>query len=334
MLLLKNSIRHNLSLHGRFVRVQNEGAGKSSWWMVNNNNRMQKTPRRRSTTMDSKSFEKKRKISTISKDCTSLESPSLSASVPAFLGSCSQYQQQSLHSYHQFLHQQQHSQTQPLDSFETAFRPIDRQHCSNFSTKDQNFATKSTNLRYDDNCFNSNNLRSEDVFKNSLIGGSASASRKSDNHMSFCSMHSITSKQPDSCQQFAVLSQPSATGLPDFFKLPDEAWRHYLPPSPNGLTETVISSESLTALLETGVESEIIDLVPPSLSTFDESGHDRKKVEELKEQCMYTVDSADASDRMPGPSGDCGSGSERQESTPCLPHRNSFVSAFINQVIF
>ncbi|KAK7940405.1 hypothetical protein WMY93_003731 [Mugilogobius chulae] len=31
----KNSIRHNLSLHSRFVKVQNEGTGKSSWWMVN-----------------------------------------------------------------------------------------------------------------------------------------------------------------------------------------------------------------------------------------------------------------------------------------------------------
>ncbi|CAB4065501.1 FOXO3 [Lepeophtheirus salmonis] len=31
----KNSIRHNLSLHNRFVRVQNEGTGKSSWWMIN-----------------------------------------------------------------------------------------------------------------------------------------------------------------------------------------------------------------------------------------------------------------------------------------------------------
>ncbi|KAG7255040.1 hypothetical protein CRUP_017409, partial [Coryphaenoides rupestris] len=30
-----NSIRHNLSLHSRFVKVQNEGTGKSSWWMVN-----------------------------------------------------------------------------------------------------------------------------------------------------------------------------------------------------------------------------------------------------------------------------------------------------------
>ncbi len=34
-LIFQNSIRHNLSLHSRFVRVQNEGAGKSSWWMLN-----------------------------------------------------------------------------------------------------------------------------------------------------------------------------------------------------------------------------------------------------------------------------------------------------------
>ena len=32
---MQNSIRHNLSLHSRFVRVQNEGTGKSSWWMLN-----------------------------------------------------------------------------------------------------------------------------------------------------------------------------------------------------------------------------------------------------------------------------------------------------------
>ena len=33
--LFKNSIRHNLSLHNRFKRVQSEGTGKSSWWMIN-----------------------------------------------------------------------------------------------------------------------------------------------------------------------------------------------------------------------------------------------------------------------------------------------------------
>ena len=32
---IQNSIRHNLSLHNRFMRVQNEGTGKSSWWMLN-----------------------------------------------------------------------------------------------------------------------------------------------------------------------------------------------------------------------------------------------------------------------------------------------------------
>uniref|UniRef100_A0A672YUL1 Forkhead box O6 b n=1 Tax=Sphaeramia orbicularis TaxID=375764 RepID=A0A672YUL1_9TELE len=44
----KNSIRHNLSLHSRFIRVQNEGTGKSSWWIrraasVDNGTRYLKT---------------------------------------------------------------------------------------------------------------------------------------------------------------------------------------------------------------------------------------------------------------------------------------------------
>ena len=34
ILCFQNSIRHNLSLHSRFVRVQAEGSGKSSWWTV------------------------------------------------------------------------------------------------------------------------------------------------------------------------------------------------------------------------------------------------------------------------------------------------------------
>ncbi|XP_063050174.1 homeobox protein caupolican-like, partial [Engraulis encrasicolus] len=44
-----NSIRHNLSLHTRFIRVQNEGTGKSSWWMLNPEGagKMGKGPRRR-----------------------------------------------------------------------------------------------------------------------------------------------------------------------------------------------------------------------------------------------------------------------------------------------
>uniref|UniRef100_A0A3B1INB5 Forkhead box O6 b n=1 Tax=Astyanax mexicanus TaxID=7994 RepID=A0A3B1INB5_ASTMX len=50
----KNSIRHNLSLHTRFIRVQNEGTGKSSWWMLNpEGGKMGKGPRRRAASMDS-----------------------------------------------------------------------------------------------------------------------------------------------------------------------------------------------------------------------------------------------------------------------------------------
>ncbi|XP_062863294.1 forkhead box protein O3a [Trichomycterus rosablanca] len=52
----KNSIRHNLSLHSRFVRVQNEGTGKSSWWMVNpDGGKGGKVPRRRAVSMDNNS---------------------------------------------------------------------------------------------------------------------------------------------------------------------------------------------------------------------------------------------------------------------------------------
>ncbi|KAM9333649.1 forkhead box protein O1-B-like [Pholidichthys leucotaenia] len=49
----KNSIRHNLSLHSRFVRIQNEGTGKSSWWMLNpDGGKTGKSPRRRAASMD------------------------------------------------------------------------------------------------------------------------------------------------------------------------------------------------------------------------------------------------------------------------------------------
>ncbi|KAH0631278.1 hypothetical protein JD844_005553 [Phrynosoma platyrhinos] len=51
-----NSIRHNLSLHTRFIRVQNEGTGKSSWWMLNpEGGKTGKTPRRRAVSMDNNS---------------------------------------------------------------------------------------------------------------------------------------------------------------------------------------------------------------------------------------------------------------------------------------
>uniref|UniRef100_A0A1B6CK65 Forkhead box protein O n=1 Tax=Clastoptera arizonana TaxID=38151 RepID=A0A1B6CK65_9HEMI len=56
----KNSIRHNLSLHNRFMRVQNEGTGKSSWWMINPEAKPGKSARRRATSMETSKFEKRR----------------------------------------------------------------------------------------------------------------------------------------------------------------------------------------------------------------------------------------------------------------------------------
>ncbi|XP_076445670.1 uncharacterized protein LOC143283348 [Babylonia areolata] len=56
----KNSIRHNLSLHSRFMRIQNEGTGKSSWWVINPDAKPGKPPRRRAGSMDTHSGEKKR----------------------------------------------------------------------------------------------------------------------------------------------------------------------------------------------------------------------------------------------------------------------------------
>nr|XP_010949763.1 forkhead box protein O1 [Camelus bactrianus] len=54
--LPKNSIRHNLSLHSKFIRVQNEGTGKSSWWMLNpEGGKSGKSPRRRAASMDNNS---------------------------------------------------------------------------------------------------------------------------------------------------------------------------------------------------------------------------------------------------------------------------------------
>ncbi|CRK87017.1 CLUMA_CG000875, isoform A [Clunio marinus] len=56
----KNSIRHNLSLHNRFMRVQNEGTGKSSWWMLNPDAKPGKSVRRRAASMETSKFEKRR----------------------------------------------------------------------------------------------------------------------------------------------------------------------------------------------------------------------------------------------------------------------------------
>ncbi|KAK7147980.1 hypothetical protein R3I94_010493 [Phoxinus phoxinus] len=58
----KNSIRHNLSLHTRFIRVQNEGTGKSSWWMLNpDGGKLGKSPRRRAASVDNGTKPLKRK---------------------------------------------------------------------------------------------------------------------------------------------------------------------------------------------------------------------------------------------------------------------------------
>lgn len=57
---LQNSIRHNLSLHNRFMRVQNEGTGKSSWWMLNPDAKPGKSVRRRAASMETSKYEKRR----------------------------------------------------------------------------------------------------------------------------------------------------------------------------------------------------------------------------------------------------------------------------------
>ncbi|GJQ85730.1 hypothetical protein Trydic_g12136 [Trypoxylus dichotomus] len=54
----KNSIRHNLSLYNRFVRVQNETTSKSSWWMINLDAR--KSIRRRTVSMETSTYENQR----------------------------------------------------------------------------------------------------------------------------------------------------------------------------------------------------------------------------------------------------------------------------------
>lgn len=55
-LCFQNSIRHNLSLHNKFLRVHNESTGKSSWWMLNpEGGKTGKAPRRRAASMDNSS---------------------------------------------------------------------------------------------------------------------------------------------------------------------------------------------------------------------------------------------------------------------------------------
>lgn len=70
---LQNSVRHNLSLHSRFVKIQNDTSGKSSWWTVDLDAKSSKTSRRnRSHSVDntnnsprSRKREKKSKLKKI-----------------------------------------------------------------------------------------------------------------------------------------------------------------------------------------------------------------------------------------------------------------------------
>ena len=59
-LSFQNSIRHNLSLHQKFLKIPNEDPGKSSWWKINPETKPTNKPRRRATYGDSKSFQNKR----------------------------------------------------------------------------------------------------------------------------------------------------------------------------------------------------------------------------------------------------------------------------------
>lgn len=89
----KNSIRHNLSLHSRFVRIQNEGTGKSSWWMLNpEGGKNGKSQRRRAASMDNNSkFTKSRGRATKKKmavaDLADSSSHSPSSQYSLWLGS-------------------------------------------------------------------------------------------------------------------------------------------------------------------------------------------------------------------------------------------------------
>ena len=58
--IFQNSIRHNLSLHQKFLKIPNEGAGKSSWWTLNPENNTVKKPRRRATSGDVRNLQCKR----------------------------------------------------------------------------------------------------------------------------------------------------------------------------------------------------------------------------------------------------------------------------------
>lgn len=64
----KNSIRHNLSLHNRFVRIPNEIAGKSSWWTIDPRARQVRRRRRVQSNENCTKIERRRLTKTISND--------------------------------------------------------------------------------------------------------------------------------------------------------------------------------------------------------------------------------------------------------------------------
>jgi len=64
----KNSIRHNLSLHNRFVRIPNEIAGKSSWWTIDPRAKQIRGRRRIQSNENSTKIERRRLTKTISND--------------------------------------------------------------------------------------------------------------------------------------------------------------------------------------------------------------------------------------------------------------------------
>ncbi|CAF4910472.1 unnamed protein product [Rotaria sp. Silwood1] len=64
----KNSIRHNLSLHNRFVRIPNEIAGKSSWWTIDPRAKQVRGRRRVQSNENSTKSERRRLTKTVSND--------------------------------------------------------------------------------------------------------------------------------------------------------------------------------------------------------------------------------------------------------------------------
>nr|XP_033802362.1 forkhead box protein O4 [Geotrypetes seraphini] len=85
----KNSIRHNLSLHSKFIKVHNEATGKSSWWMLNpEGGKSGKAPRRRAASMDNTSKVSKIRGKASKKKATLQAAPdSPDAQVPKWPGS-------------------------------------------------------------------------------------------------------------------------------------------------------------------------------------------------------------------------------------------------------